>query len=261
MEQSAMQPTLSQTVPAIYKAITGVISDVGYVAKDKVNKQQGFRYRSVDDVFNALHPALAKNKVFIVPQILDREQITIGKTKNGTDMIKVVCRIKFTFYAEDGSCVESVIIGEGLDTGDKATNKAMSIAYKYACFQVFCIPTEEMIDPDAERPEQQLATPKAPSAPPKAPTTPAKAAASKNNAAPENNKVPDKQKEDNLDDSEKITPTMLQVIRNEQERTGVNDQIILSRKGITSKKIEDFTIAEFKYVMDIFQKTPDRRTE
>lgn len=254
MEQATQQTPL-QAVPAIYKAIAGVISDIGYVAKDKVNKQQGFRYRSVDDVFNVLHPALAKNKVFIVPQILDREQITIGKTKNGTDMIKVVCRIKFTFYAEDGSYVESIIIGEGLDTGDKATNKAMSIAYKYACFQVFCIPTEEMIDPDAERPEQQMVTPKALS-------DPVKAAASKNNTVSENNKVPDKQKEDNnQDDSDKITPTMLQTIRNEQKRTGVNDQIILSRKGITSKKIEDFTIAEFKYVMDIFQKTPDRRTE
>lgn len=53
--------------PKIYAAIAGVISDCGFVSKDKVNKQQGFKYRSVDDVFNALHPALAKNKVFIVP--------------------------------------------------------------------------------------------------------------------------------------------------------------------------------------------------
>ena len=37
-----------------------------------------------------------------------------------------------------------------MDSGDKATNKAMSIAFKYACFQTFCIPTEEMVDPDAE---------------------------------------------------------------------------------------------------------------
>ena len=37
-----------------------------------------------------------------------------------------------------------------MDSGDKATNKAMAIAFKYACFQVFCIPTEEMKDPDAE---------------------------------------------------------------------------------------------------------------
>lgn len=136
--------------PKIFSAISGVIADCGFVAKDKVNKQQGFKYRSVDDVFNALHPALSKNKVFIVPRILERECHVVGKTQKGTDMIKVVCKIKFTFYAEDGSFVEAVIFGEGLDTGDKATNKAMAVAYKYACFQVFCIPTEEMADPDAE---------------------------------------------------------------------------------------------------------------
>ena len=95
----------------IYAAIAGVIADVGFVAKDKINKQQGFKYRSVDDVFNALHPALAKNKVFIVPRILERNCATIGKTQKGTDMIRVVYKIKFTFFAEDGSSVESVIVG------------------------------------------------------------------------------------------------------------------------------------------------------
>ncbi len=60
--------------------------------------------------------------------------------------------MKYTFYAEDGSHIEAVVVGEGMDSGDKATNKAMSAAFKYACFQVFCIPTEEMKDPDAETP-------------------------------------------------------------------------------------------------------------
>ena len=59
--------------PKIYAAIAGVIADCGHVGKDKVNKQQGFKYRSVDDVFNALHPALAKNKVVIVPTVLERK--------------------------------------------------------------------------------------------------------------------------------------------------------------------------------------------
>ena len=142
--------------PMIYGALAGVIADVGAVAKDKVNKIQGFKFRSIDDVYNALHPALAKNKVVIVPRILERTCEVVGKTAKGTNMIKVVCKIKFNFYAEDGSTVESVIVGEGLDTGDKATNKAMAIAYKYACFQVFCIPTEEMVDPDAECTEKEL---------------------------------------------------------------------------------------------------------
>ena len=63
----------AKDIPAIYRAIAGVIEDIGTVGKDKINKQQGFKYRSIDDVYNALHPALAKNKVFIVPEILEHE--------------------------------------------------------------------------------------------------------------------------------------------------------------------------------------------
>jgi hypothetical protein len=39
--------------------------------------------------------------------------------------------------------------GEAMDSADKATNKAMSAAYKYAAFLAFCIPTEGDNDADA----------------------------------------------------------------------------------------------------------------
>lgn len=192
------------------------------MAKDKINRQQGFKYRSVDDVFNALHPALAKNKVFIVPRILEQTRETVGTTKNGAKMTLVICKIKFTFYAEDGSSVESVIIGEGLDTGDKATNKAMAIAYKYACFQVFCIPTEDMVDPDAERPELE-----------DKPTRKSKSAqkTKKNTQEPPAEEVPPV---DYAKGSDKATAEMLQAIRAEQKRTGVKDSQILGRKKVTA---------------------------
>lgn len=64
-------------------------------------------------------------------------------------------KVKYTFYAEDGTSVTATVTGEGMDSGDKSLNKAMSIAFKYACFQVFCIPTEEMVDPDGESHEVQ----------------------------------------------------------------------------------------------------------
>ena len=137
MMQDEKGRTAGNNAPMIYKALAGVIADVGSVAKDKVNRQQGFKFRSIDDVYNALHPALAKNKVVIIPRVLERKCEVVGKTKNGTDMIKVICKVKFGFYAEDGSNEEAIIYGEGIDTGDKATNKAMAIAYKYACFQVY----------------------------------------------------------------------------------------------------------------------------
>lgn len=137
----------------IYQSITKIMEEVPSIGKTQRNKTQGFMYRGIDDVINALQPLLAKNKVFIVPEILEqmREERTASK---GGNLIYSICKIKYKFYAEDGSSVEAITIGEGMDSGDKATNKAMAIAMKYALFQVFCIPTDEMKDPDSETPEQ-----------------------------------------------------------------------------------------------------------
>lgn len=136
----------------IYEAISRCMEEIGAVGKDAVNKQQGFKYRGIDAVMNAINPALVKNHVFIVPEVLDQQRQE-RTTNKGAVLIYSICRIKYTFYAEDGSFIEAVTVGEGMDSGDKATNKAMAIAFKYACFQVFCIPTEEMKDPDGETPE------------------------------------------------------------------------------------------------------------
>jgi hypothetical protein len=137
------------TGPQIYTAITNVMKEIGAIGKTSKNTQQGFMFRGIDAVMNAINPALIKNGIFIVPEILEQTREE-RQTKSGNNLIYSVCKIKYTFYAQDGSSVEAVVIGEGMDSGDKATNKAMSIAFKYACFQVFCIPTEEMVDPDAE---------------------------------------------------------------------------------------------------------------
>lgn len=137
---------------SIYEAISRCMEEIGAVGKDAVNKQQGFKYRGIDAVMNAINPALIKNHVFIVPEVLDQQRQE-RTTNKGAVLIYSICRIKYTFYAEDGSFIEAVTVGEGMDSGDKATNKAMAIAFKYACFQVFCIPTEEMKDPDEETPD------------------------------------------------------------------------------------------------------------
>lgn len=133
----------------IFESISAVMNDIGAIGKTSKNVSQGFMFRGIDAVMNAINPALVKHKIFIVPTVLEqtREERTNSK---GTILIYSIVKVKYTFYAEDGSYVEAVVIGEGMDSGDKATNKAMSIAFKYACFQVFCIPTEEMVDPDIE---------------------------------------------------------------------------------------------------------------
>ena len=138
----------------IYKQICSVMQEINAIGKDRRNQTQNFQYRGIDDVMNELHSVLAKCGVFVVPQVLD-EARTTGKTKSGGDMFYTRLKIKFGFYAEDGSHVDAVVIGEAMDTGDKASNKALSVGLKYALLQVFCIPTEDEKDPDAQSPEPQ----------------------------------------------------------------------------------------------------------
>lgn len=143
----------------IFETITAVMDDVGYIGKDDLNKQQGFKYRGIDAVMNALNPAFIKHHLFIVPEVMEQRREE-RQTAKGGNLIYSVCRVKYTFYAEDGSSIEAVVVGEGMDSGDKASNKALAVAFKYACFQVFCIPTEEMKDPDAE--SHEPSTPRSP---------------------------------------------------------------------------------------------------
>ena len=140
----------------IYQAITDIMSEGYAITKDKRNQKQGYVYRGIDDVMNTFQPLLAKHHVFVVPEVLERERqerVTYKDGKQSGTLLYSILTMRYTFYAEDGSSVSAVVIGEGMDSGDKASNKAMSVAMKYAMFQVFCIPTEEMQDPDAETPE------------------------------------------------------------------------------------------------------------
>lgn len=135
----------------IFETIAAVMAEIGSIGKDSRNQKQNFMYRGIDAVMNALSPALIKYKLFVVPEVLNQRREE-RQSASGGNLIYSICTIKYTFYAEDGSFVSATVVGEGMDSGDKATNKAMSVAFKYACFQVFCIPTEEMQDPDAETP-------------------------------------------------------------------------------------------------------------
>lgn len=133
----------------IYGLIGQAMQEIGAIGKDSRNEQQKFMYRGIDAVMNALNPVMSKLGLFMVPEVL--EQVREERVnKNGTNLLYSVLRIKYTLFAPDGSNVSAVVIGEGMDTGDKASNKALSVGFKYAAFQLFCIPTEEMIDPDAE---------------------------------------------------------------------------------------------------------------
>lgn len=133
----------------IYESLNLAMKEIGAVAKKDKNTFDNYKFRGIDAVMNALQPALKSAGITIVPTVIDhiRED---RLSKKGEPMIYTVLTVKYTFYALDGSSVEAVVIGEAMDRSDKSTNKAMSAAFKYAAFQVLCIPTEEMIDSEKE---------------------------------------------------------------------------------------------------------------
>jgi hypothetical protein len=148
---------MSETsVPKVYQAIaniTGAMSKEG-IGKNRKNLQQGYQFRGIDDVYNALASELAKNKLCILPVVIDREVVE-RTTQKGGNIFYVTLKVRFDFVsAEDGSKHEITTIGEAMDSGDKATNKAMSAAYKYAALMTFCIPTEG--DNDSENQTHEI---------------------------------------------------------------------------------------------------------
>ena len=135
----------------VYQAIHLVMQDMakGGVAKRQTNAQQNFQYRGVDDVMDALAPSLATHGLIIVPHV-QAHTVTERASRNNTPLLHTLLRVDYDFICvKDGSkTLVGPIYGEAMDAGDKATNKAMSAAYKYACVQTFCIPITGD-DPDA----------------------------------------------------------------------------------------------------------------
>lgn len=121
------------------KAISAELATAG-IGKDKKNMAQGYSFRGIDDVLQALAPLLPKHGLIILPRVLSCRR-DVETNAKGTKLFYVTVDVEYELAAaEDGSSVICRMAGEAMDSGDKATNKAMSAAYKYMALQVFCIP-------------------------------------------------------------------------------------------------------------------------
>jgi hypothetical protein len=144
--------TTTEKAGLIFKKIPAIMCEIPSIGKDRKNTGQGYNFRGIDDVYNFVQPLLAKHGVFMSAEILSdhHEERT---SKQGTVMMYRVLNMRYSFVAEDGSSVSTDAVGEGMDSGDKASAKAMSIAQKYAILQMFLVPTEEPKDPENDNPE------------------------------------------------------------------------------------------------------------
>lgn len=133
--------------------MANILKETKAITKTERNAQQGFMFRGIDNVMNELHELFAKNEVFILQEV---QGFTTENrvTKSGGTNTFTRATVKFRYITTDGSFVETVNVGEAMDSGDKGMNKAMSIALKYSLLQMFLIPTEDQKDPDYDTPEE-----------------------------------------------------------------------------------------------------------
>jgi hypothetical protein len=156
-EQSETQPRMEgSSIHQRMARIQAALAKSG-VAKGRVNQQQKFPYRGVDDIYAALAPLMAENEVIILPTVIDRT-VSERVTERGTKMSFVAVDVKYAFVGAAGDRVEARMFGEAMDSGDKATAKALSMAFKSCMVQVFSIPTEGDNDPDAVTHEPSIET-------------------------------------------------------------------------------------------------------
>ena len=132
----------------IYQQLAKVMKDVKAIEKAQQSGGVNFKFRGIDDIYNALHDLMAKHEVFCAPGITDSVR-TAYQTSKGTTMQQVTTTVKYRYYATDGSYVDSEMIGEGADVSDKATSKSVAMAHKYDLIQMFLIKTDDKDDVEA----------------------------------------------------------------------------------------------------------------
>ena len=137
----------------IHAAMIIVMGKIGAIGKDRSNVTQKYSFRGIDDVYNACHTIMQEAGIYCLPEVIESSQVE-RQAKSGSTLIYTKVRMSFTFVcSEDGSRVSMITEGEGMDSGDKSTNKAMSGAHKYALVMSLMIPTKEPKDSENDSPE------------------------------------------------------------------------------------------------------------
>lgn len=148
--RGSISPKLATVAPLpnIHHRMVAILRDLDAIGKDQRNDTQKFNYRGIDQVYNAINPLLAKHGVYMTATILGKTREERA-SKTGGILAFTCLRMRYHFHAEDGSTIYTEAEGEGMDSGDKSSNKGMAVAHKYAILQAFCVPTKDLDDPDA----------------------------------------------------------------------------------------------------------------
>jgi hypothetical protein len=143
--------------PNIYAVMSAAMEEVQAVRKEGFNDSQRYNFRGVDQVVNAVGPIFRKHHIIPVPHhcVANYRDVL---TSTGKPNREVTVTATYRFYGPAGDFIETLVPGESMDSGDKGTAKAMSVAYRIVLLQLLCIPTDEP-DPDASSYERATVDP------------------------------------------------------------------------------------------------------
>ena len=146
---------------SIHKKMAAILAEFPAVTKDRLQPQAKYNYRGIDDALRELNPLLSKHGVYLQLVDLVPTFVDAGQTRSGNSQVRCIVVGKVRFVSDDGSYTEASLIGEGMDTGDKAMMKAQANGLKYVLWYTFCVPTDEKKDSEAfDDPDEGGAAPK-----------------------------------------------------------------------------------------------------
>lgn len=136
-------------LPTLFELIPAVMTGIGAIAKDLENKNMNFKYRGIDQVIDAIHgPLVAARIILTQNDIYERNEWR--QSKSGGDIQFATVMIRYTMWGPGGDSMSSQVSGNGMDSGNKALNKARSDAFKYWIFHTFAVRFEALPDGDAD---------------------------------------------------------------------------------------------------------------
>jgi hypothetical protein len=142
-----------QNVKHVYMALRDVQAHIAKygIAKLRKNKEQGYAFRGIDDLYNELCSMMADAFLVVIPRVVDRQRELTHKTGTGKPLICTLVTVEYDFVsARDGSMHTARMVGEGFDLSDKSTNKALSASNKYLLIEALLIPVVGKDDGDED---------------------------------------------------------------------------------------------------------------
>lgn len=141
----------------IYFALNAAMRDISAKGIAKLGSANlggaTVRFRGIEAAMNEMSPILVNHGITVTARYSELAIQERAKAEAGKATRFATIKGSFVFAAQDGTFVVAECYGEAMDSGDKATIKAQSVAFRTALFQQFVVPTMSMdteLDDDGE---------------------------------------------------------------------------------------------------------------